>query len=169
MIRRHSKTPLPRIWAEHPKAKGILGEAEIRVSEHSRIRAKLLVFRSNKAMRDFFRDVLDRPGAVCKKTQGICCPLTMIWMKYDGTEEWKCDPRYFCVVGLIKSHLTTEIIVHESVHAGFAYMARQNAKQWSKTDAMDEEEVCYPAGRIANGINQFLHSEGLYEAPATNS
>lgn len=168
MIRRHSKNPLPRIWSDHPAAKGIVGEAEIRVSGGSRLRAKLIVFESNKAMARFFKDALDKSGVVTPDTMGICCPLTaeVFKIEKDGTESghfWEVDPRYFCLIGLLKDHLRMEIITHEAVHAGFAYAARQNCKQWVKGDVLDEEEVCYPAGRIASFINQFLSRRGFYD------
>jgi len=167
-ITRHNGKPLPRVWNTHPKAKvgDIVGEAEIRVSPYSRIRAKLLVFKSNAGMRRFFKNVLDNHTA-CKRTLGMCCPLTVEHIKFRKNKPdqmiWEVDPYFFCVVALIQGHLKMEIITHESVHAGFAYAARQNQKQWQKGDVLDEEEVCYPAGRIAYGINLFLHNEGLYE------
>jgi hypothetical protein len=163
---RHSKTPLPRLWHTHPKAiaSDILGEAEIKISRHSRLRAKLLVFKNNKAMRRFFKDVLEKPYVVCPKTLGICCSLSVICENaITGKQIWEGDPRYFCMIGLLHEHLRMEIITHESVHGGFAYAARQNQKQWVKGDALDEEEVCYPAGIIASQINVFLDREGLYQ------
>ena len=118
-------------------------------------------------MRKFYKDVLDLPYAICKRTLGCCSPLTVEHLSFPkGKPEqrfWEVDPRYFCLIALLKDHLRMEIITHECVHAGFAYAARQNQKQWQKGDVMDEEEVCYPAGRIAYSVNLFLHEEGLYK------
>lgn len=157
------------MWQNHPKAgKGIICEGEIRVSGGSRLRAKLLVFKTNKQMRMFFKNVLDREGSVCPKTLGICCALSTVREKYAKGEAkpvweiYEVDPRYFCVVCLLERHLTLEIISHESVHAGFAYVSRQNQKQWVKgEDVLDEEEICYPAGRVVAGICALLHEQGL--------
>lgn len=169
---RISENPLPRVWHTHPKAvaKDIIGEAELRISPHSRLRAKLLIFRNNKAMRKFFKDVLGKPESVCKKTLGVVSGLSYDVFDFSkpGSESvyFEVDPRYFCVIGLLKDHLRMEIICHEAVHAGFAYAARQQRKQWVKGDVLDEEQVCYPAGRIASAINLFCHREGMYSESA---
>ena len=161
---RHSKTPLPELF--HPLYDGILAEASVRVTKHSRLRAKILVFRSNAAMKTFWKEFLDI-DCVCRKTRAIVNPLGVVRTKYrkDGTvadEFWEADPRYFCIMGFIQKHLRMEIICHEAVHAGFAYLTRQTRRQWSLDDALDEEEVAYPTGIIASLINKYLHEEGLY-------
>jgi hypothetical protein len=75
----------------------------------------------------------------------------------------ECDPRYFCVIGLTIGNLSMECITHESVHAGFAFAARHRRDFWvPQPQDYCEEDVAYPAGRIAKRINAFLHDNGLY-------
>lgn len=161
---RIAKTVLPELF--YPLDKGIVTEARLKLTRHSRLYAKLLVFDSNKSLCRFFTKVLDRPESVCPKTLGICSALSSeVWsFKKEKERHWlEVDKNYFCLIGLIQGHLNMEIICHEAVHAAFAYKARMNRRVWSDGDQMDEEEICYPAGCIARLINQHLHSEGLYK------
>lgn len=157
MTRQISEHAIPKTMATHPEVTGLLGEADIAVSPHARLRTKVLVFESNPHMRRFTRKVLGKPKAACARTLGLCQPLCI-----HTPTGWEVDPRYVSVVCLLRDHLTPEIIVHEAVHAGFAYAARQRCKQWVKGDAMDEEEIAYPVGRIADGINRFLHKHDYF-------
>jgi len=166
MILRHSNHPLPRLWSGNPKAPGIIGEAEIKVSHESRVRAKVLVFEKRSDLKNFWKNCLGN-DAVCKRTQALVSALAVKRIKIDkdGIEEseiWEVDRRYFCIMGFIRKYLRMEVVVHESIHAGFAYAARQNRREWSKGDAMDEEEVCYPAARIASCLNRWLYDHDLY-------
>lgn len=158
--------PLPRLFSTHPQAKGIIHEARVKLSGYSRLQAKVLVFDTNKSMRHFFDKVLDRPGQVCPKTQGICTALTSEVIKFhkDGSETHllEVDPRYFCLIGLIYDHVTPEVVAHECIHAGFAYAARQRRKIWDgRDDAMPEEEVCYPSGKMISMLFDHLTQEGI--------
>ena len=69
---------------------------------------------------------------------------------------------HFAIMGLVHGHLTMEIVVHESVHAAFCYAKRCKRTPWAHYADFDEEEVAYPAGRIARALNAYLHDEGLY-------
>ena len=161
----HSKEPLPKLFHTHPAGKGIVSEALLKISNHSRLRAKLLVFDTNRSMGHFYTHALDKPGAVCPKTRGICSSLTYELVKFhpDGRETSRLvvDPKYFCLIGLLAGHLTTEIITHESVHAAFAYKARMRGRVWSQEHELEEEEICYPAGVIARLVTQHLKTENL--------
>lgn len=159
---RHNTTALPRAFTGHPAAKDLLGECDIRLCGAGRLRAKLLVFRTPAALARFWRDGLGRPdlgrgcrGAVNSLGHERANPRT-------GERVMVVDPRYFCVIGLVKQHLSMEIVSHESVHAGFAYAKRVQRNLWAAPGELDEENVCYPAGRIAAAINSYLHDEGLY-------
>lgn len=72
------------------------------------------------------------------------------------------DPRYFCVIGLVRGHLSMEIISHEAVHAGCAYAKRGARAPWHDALGFDEEHIAYPAGRIAAAINRALWAAKLY-------
>lgn len=167
---RHSKTPLPIVWTGHPSVHDgdILLEKDLALSKHSRLRAKLLVFKNNLAMKRFFDEALDKPGQVTRKTLGIVSQLSCEVYRFKNKElveqRLEVDPRYFCLIGLIVGHLSMEIICHESVHAGFAYAARSRVRQWvRREDDLDEEQVCYPAGRIASLINKAVWKARLYD------
>jgi hypothetical protein len=170
----HSRRRLPRVWSTHPQARGrVIAEHDIKVSPRSRLRAKLLVFRNRTALNDFWEKALkptghgERLGLGC---QGAVNALQheIITIK-DGreTRHIEVDPRYFCLIGLVrgmgKFTSPMEVISHEAVHAGFAYAKRIGRTGfWVKASSLDEEDVCYPAGRVARAINIFLHERGLF-------
>ena len=162
---RHSKTPLPDVF--HPLHGGIVHEARIKVTKHSRLCAKLLIFDNHASLKDFFERILDRRGSVTDDTRGIVTALSWKVTCFSNKEQEKeyieVDPRYFCLIGLIMGYLRMDIICHEAVHAAFNYKERQNRRLWDDGDNPDhEEEICYPAGIIASRINSFCHNEGLY-------
>lgn len=159
------KRSLPRCFSKHPKAKGILAEADIGVSPHSRLRAKLLVFKNPTALHRFWKTCL---GAHFSQNLGRHCmgAVNRLGIETVDTDNGNVvltenDPRYFCIIGLIHGRTDAEIVAHEACHAGFAYAARVKRK-WPNSDAMDEERVCYPVGRITAAINDFLHAKKLY-------
>lgn len=76
----------------------------------------------------------------------------------------EADPRYFCVIGLVKGFLSMEIICHEAVHAGLAYAKRHRRAPWDEhIRHFEEEALCYPSGKIAAAINRAIFKAGLYE------
>lgn len=131
----------------------------------SRLKAKLLVFKTTKDVRNFWKKFMgDDLGKDCL---GFVNRLSMTYSE-KGKEldpsHMEVDPRFFCVIGLCQPYLNMETITHESVHAGFAFSGRKmRAPWWKHINGMPEEAVCYPAGRIAAAINRVLHKEGLYE------
>jgi hypothetical protein len=167
MIVRHSKKPLPLKWSALPGAERALFIGHVTVSGGSRLRMKLLVFRSNRDLRSFWKKALGKGdlGPQCRgAVNGLACEV--IKFKRDGSEErfMEVDPRFFCVMGLVVSHLGMEIVTHESIHAGFNYAKRVNRRDlWHNALELDEEEVCYPAGRIASGVNKLLREAGMYD------
>lgn len=171
---RHSTTPLPRCWQDHPQAKGIVAEGDLYVCRGSRISAKLLVFDTVKNLNSFWRDCLGK-GSLGNGCPGAVNSLGVeTWFfpgkgkKYGKKDGFKTtlevDPRYFCLIGLTKDNLTMEIITHEAGHAAFAYCARMKGRhKWPHTEENEEEDFCYPLGRIASAINSFCRKRGLFD------
>lgn len=167
---RHANLALPRRMVDHPKASGILLEADLRIAPCGTLHAKLLVFKHRAALRAFWRDVLNRPGELSRDTAGAVRPLwcERIRLNAEGAEAesfMEVDPRYFAIVALVKGFLGMEVICHESVHAACAYARRSRGsvpvRRFTQND--DEEAICYPAGKIAAAINRTLYEHGLYE------
>jgi len=176
-MRKKVTTRLPRCWSEHPKAKDILAEFDIRPREGSRLALKVLVFKDSRTMaynafHMLGQDTLSPQlveGNDVGDVRGFVNPLVVTHEKWarDGSLEYafvEVDKRYFAVMGLSGADLCTEHVVHESVHAGFAFAKRVKCDWDGRALAFDEEEVCYPAGAIATAINNELHKRGLYGA-----
>lgn len=160
---RHTAAALPRCFSDHPAAAGVLGEFDIRLCGAGRLRAKVLVFATPAELARFWRDGLGR-AALGRGCLGAVNSLASERVNVrTGERVMEVDPRYFCIIGLTKQNLSMEIICHESMHAGFAYAKRVQRNLWAEPWELDEEKVCYPAGRIAAEINRFLHDEGLYQ------
>lgn len=159
-----SRKPLRRDWSRHPAAKGLLLESDIGVG-HGRLKAKLMVFHSRLALRKFWAAISKfKLGAQCLgAVHQLSCKVMSV-NKSGQEKKWiECDPRYFCVIGLVRGHLSMEIICHEAIHAGFAYAKRRQKSPWDHHALdFDEEAVCYPAGAIAAAINRAIHDAGLY-------
>lgn len=163
---RHSKSPIPRRFSDHPAGGAILAEADIGLSKHARLRCKLLVFKTPTALRRFWRDALGRGelGRGCAGcVSALACQITSFRNGIESAPYVEADPRYFCVIGLTQGNLSMEVISHESTHAGFAHAKRHKGDFWTDASEMGEESICYPAGRIAAAINRFLNKHGLYK------
>jgi hypothetical protein len=158
---RHVKKALPRKWAK--KGSGIILEADLKIHRYSRLRAKLIVFESKTAM---VRNWKAASGHNLKKAAGFVNKLSEHVFSYPGGDKelhtYRCDPRYFCVVGLVKSWLGMEVISHEATHVAYAYQERTRHK-WAHADESPEENICYPAGRAARAIVRALQRGGLLE------
>lgn len=170
MKTRHTPTPLPRSFTAHPDGKGIIAEHDIAVWGHERrgagrLRAKLLVFKSPRAMRAFSRKALgidndEAVGFVSDLSREV---ITIGNIHRPGREHiLYVDPRYFCLICLVRGHLTMDIITHEACHAGI-FFSQRSRMRWPNQDGAASEAICYPTGRIAAAINRFLHDSGLYE------
>lgn len=142
---------LPSRWS----APGLLLESDIKVTRCGRLRLKLLVFDSNKSLRAFWAKNF-KPGFLCKKTLGCVNRLQTHIISFKGgreTQRLEVDKRYFAVMGLLKDHLKLEIITHEAVHAGCAYLDRVKKRvDWPGQSDNEEEGLAYPVGRIARGV-----------------
>lgn len=167
MKTRHKKHKLPLQWASVAAQYGLLGELDIKVRHSSRLRMKALMFRTNAGLRAFWKDRLKR-DELCRFTRGVVSGLMTAHERVapDGRikdQYMTVDARYFCVMGLIAGSVNMEIIAHESVHAAFAYAKRVHHKNlWHGALNHDEENVCYPAGRIAVTLNAWCHKRGYY-------
>lgn len=167
---RISDTNLPRNWSNNPKAKGIICEGDVGVYG-SRIKAKVLVFNTKTNLNNFWKKCLKKEsikgasGAVNSMQISYSLEHVVSKEKRDYSE---VDKNYFCVIGLVKSELHIEIIIHESVHAGFCYQLRRgNKDKWHNGFDNDsenmalQEEVAYPTGSIAVGIIKLLQDNKL--------
>lgn len=151
MLIRHTKRRLPRRFCRLSYGHRIVAEADL-APFATHLRAKLVVFSSRTAMRDFWR-----------RRTGEGQPRFSMAMCWSGTTDgtlWLVDRRYFCVISLCRGWLDTNTIVHESVHAAFAYSKRVRGFYFPGKET-DEERVCYPAGDITVSVNNFLHQAGL--------
>lgn len=164
---RCSLKPLPRVFANHPKVRGLKGEHDIRMRRGSRLFAKLLIFDSRKSLRYFWAECLG-----CGELGRYCCgAVNSLIQEVEfvkkgcrpvGKRHLEADARYFCVIGLIEGHLGAEVISHEAVHAGFSYAKRIRRSPWDiEAKHFDEEAVCYPAGRVSAEIARFLWAKGF--------
>lgn len=130
-----------------------------------RLRAKIVVFDTSKNMRAFWnrRLGLTKHSDIGPRCLGAVNRLSLCFEKIpEGTRTIQFDRRYFCVIGLLKKHLTMRIISHESVHAGYAFEKRRSRSWWDvAAKRLDEEAIAYPTGEIAAGIVRFLTRKKL--------
>ena len=168
-------TRLPRCWSAHPKAKGVVAEFDIKPRPRGKLALKVLVFEDPAVMARNAKNMLGYDsfaprlidGNKVYDCHGFVNPLCTTHEKWgsDGVVEYmfvEVDQRYFAVMGLVVTRLDTETVVHESVHAAFAYAKRVKCDWDQRALSFDEEEICYPAGAIATAINNELHKRGLY-------
>ena len=166
---RFSTPPLPADWSTLSGSEGIVFSGDVTVSDHSRLKAKILVFRDLAALQRFWRLGLGHRKPPDDTVRAVVTGLTSIITFHPpkGTPRrppvWQIDPVYFCVAGFVLGNLKMEYITHESVHAAYAYARRvAGRKSWPDKEN-PEEHVCYPAGRIAGAINQLFHHHRLYD------
>jgi hypothetical protein len=161
----HSKHALPRCWRKHPACKGLVLEQDIAVSPRSRLRAKLLVFDGTRSLKQFCNRALNDKGGWF---DGMVhpCSYTLEQVGKDGTSHVfdVVDKKYFCIIGLAKTRLSTNVVCHESCHVGFRYADRvKRAGLWPGDWEVQEERVCFPAGRVFAEINKVLHEANLWK------
>jgi hypothetical protein len=160
---------LPRDWTTLPGSEGISFQSDVAVSPKSSLRLKVLVFRHRADLFRFWKRGLAW-GEPHPSTRAVFNPLTVTVEDYSRTPrklrrppELLVDPRYFGVIGFIEGALTPEYIIHECIHAGFAYSRRVGGNHhWPDDD--EEERVCYPAARLADAVIRSLHNKGMIYA-----
>ena len=147
-----TKDSIPRSFRgfPHPSIKGLLHEADISIG--SRLKMKLLVFKTPAMLRSFWKSGLGK-ASLGKGCLGAVNSLGLELRKRDGSTVHVFDPRYFAIMGLCVDHLGMEILTHESVHAGISYAKRTHYRNlWHDPMDMDEEKIAYPVGRIARNV-----------------
>ena len=137
-------------------------ERDVCPVNNSRLKLKLLVFKNKKDLQKFWKKRLQRDiGNACV---GAVTPLGYEVINFETNVNYLCvDKKYFAIMGLCKTHLSMEVVCHESMHAGIAYAKRTKYKDfWKNIGDLDEELICYPSGRIATNINTILHKNKMY-------
>lgn len=134
----------------HPSINGLLHEDDIGIG--SRLKMKLLVFKTPSMLRSFWKSGLGK-ASLGKGCLGAVNSLGFELQKSDGSTVHVFDPRYFAIMGLCADHLGMEIITHEAVHAGISYAKRTGYRNlWHDPMDMDEEKIAYPVGKIARNV-----------------
>lgn len=159
-VKLNRKNPFPRC----SKWKGLLMDEDLPAFGRSRLRAKLLLFDDVPNLREFWKRKLHQeiPDALAAVSR-----LSVSQYVFDGKggERYAYevyDPRYYCVIGLSVPNLTVEVLMHEAVHAGFAWAKRAKRSPWDACALeLDEEAVCYPAGQVANDVLFALQKHGF--------
>lgn len=164
-----SKQPLRRDFRNHPQAKGLFKEVDLRVTPRSRLFAKVLVFDTQADMRDFWNSAIGR-SPICRKTCAVVSGLAMERCKIekDGSKtnnRVEVDPRYFCVMAFNLDDMVYEVLAHECTHAGFCYMRRLKHRSpfYRHFSDDDEEQVAYPTGRMFWALNKIFTTNGVYD------
>lgn len=159
--------PLPRRFDGHRHAKGLVHEADIKLTRRAKLAAKLLVFKDAASLHKFWWKSLGHElGDDCLGAVNSLSATVMTFKRGVETIRYENDPRYFCVIGLVKGRCGMEVMAHESVHAAYAYVKRlEPPVAWARhAKHFDEEEIAYPAGRIAAEINRELWDAGVHKA-----
>lgn len=156
-----SKEPLRRDFTNHPKAKGLILESDVRINR-GRLRLKLLVFRKPAHLLYFWKHALGK-ASLGKGCLGAVNSLKILWDDtVTGKRRQEVDPRYFAIMGLCADHLGMEILSHEAVHAGYAYAQRVGTHSpWHDAFDLDEEHLAYPTGRVACEVLRTLRRHKL--------
>lgn len=157
------RTTLPRDWLS--LMPGISHAYDIKIRrEH--LALKVLVFDDAAGMRRFWAKKLACRGI------GKHCVGVVTRMQYHTERSVRgvprpavtmVDRRFYAVMGLVRSQISEEIVVHEGVHAAIAYLARTHrmGRRWSGPGDIDEEELAYPMGSLCAELLRALRSDGL--------
>jgi hypothetical protein len=168
MLLKHSKKPLPLSWQRLKGVNKALLEGYVMVRGVRGLRAKVLVFKNNKDLCDFWKGI-NKNEYLGKNCLGVVNALgyELTHFPKKGQKQKPAhlvvDKNFFCVIGLIVTSLGMEIITHECVHAAYAYAKRVKRNLWLGSHDLDEENICYPAGIIASGVNKLLRENGMYD------
>lgn len=159
-----SRKPIPRLWRGLPGASKAVHICTIYALRGSRLGLKLLVFRTRKDLRAFWKKSIGSDlGPHCHgAVNSLGCERIKFLPHGREIRALEVDPRYYAVMGLVAGSLSLEVVVHESVHAAFAYFKRTGARNlWHEAGGLDEEGVCYPAGLLAEAVWGELRREKL--------
>lgn len=151
------------LQADHGPLHGTLGiveEFDVTPDPTSRLRTKVMIFKSRKAMLAFARSVIG--AKVHRGIEAAVRELACSIMNEAGEEiEVEVDPRYVCLAIFNLRDLSYCTIAHEGIHVGFNYARRTGkTKPWTKGYAAWEEAVAYPAGMFTALVLLKLHQLG---------
>ena len=146
-----NKKPLPRLWYRLDES--IAAECSVRVRRGDKVRLKVLVFDSKKAMARFWREQLGIP--IGPRCNGVVSSMR----RYDSAGNCLVDPRFFAIMGLVKTRLSYQIITHEATHAASMYVDRtlRHKRRFSGNNELVDEELAYPLGIIADSVFNWLN------------
>ena len=149
---------LPTKW---PSSAGLLLQGDVRVTAGN-LRAKVLLFKNQASMKEYWnKKTMHRLGNALAAVNQLTYEATSYRKGGDvGDQYIGVDARYFCMMGFLVKHLTLEILMHESVHASYAFVNRSTKQWWCQAKEIDEELVAYPAGIIAKGVAQLFRRNG---------
>lgn len=125
----------------------------------SPLKIKVVVCAGEKAL----RKVSERLGKpVEKETHAFvdCASGTEVNPK-TGKLRYFADCNYFCAMIFKLQQINTEIITHESVHAGFSIAKRNVRDPWRRVFSLDEEWIAYPAGIVARKLCEIFRRNGI--------
>ena len=163
----HSKEHFPRTFDGLPYADRILLNEDFRLHPKSRVWCKLIVLTDKTAMQRFLNvNGFWGAGRMGRDSIGACLRMYVTGERYIGEKTIRrliVDPRYFSVIVLNANNISIESIAHESAHAAFNYAYR---KQWKnvwgcRKDELEDEQVCYPVGRISEAVFDILNRNDL--------
>lgn len=167
---------IPRVCSAKLRGVGLVAERDFTITKGSRLFAKVLVFKDMasliagwyKLFYNLFSGESGNLGKVCYGAVNDISEERRPFSRRGEEREYRVDPNYFCVMGLVQGHLTAEVVAHECMHAGFAYARRKGRRNVFLTKSVAyeecEEKVCYPAGRLTLKIASWLFDAGLYDA-----
>ena len=149
-MRTYSRCKLPKGFAYK----------DFKLTKNSRLKFRVCLFKTLADMRAEYKECsLEtlEPGVMAS----VSCLTADIYNT--KTDKWRedFDKDYFCCIGFVQKHISTETVTHEAVHAGFCYAYRVQ-KDIFPSDGDTEERIAYPAGKIAKHIFNWLHDEDLY-------
>lgn len=145
-----------------PNAKGLVASGTIRINRGS-LRAMVVVFDTPRNLNRFWKATMGSSlgdsarGAV----NALGCTRENVTT---GRVVYEVDRRYFCLVGLVRGYLGTEVITHESVHIAYAFAKRRSRNEWDEyAEESHEEILAYPTGRAAAELVRWLRRKKLIE------
>lgn len=112
--------------------------------------ARVLVFDQPRDLRKFWKKQFRFD--VGKECLGVVRELVV---DVDRRRERRIDPTCFCVIGLSYGYLGCEILSHECVHAGIAWL------RWTGKEDVDEEELAFAVGKIFRALVNSLRAKNL--------
>ena len=160
---RRAAVGLPTAFINHPHGGEILSEGDIRPGRRSTLSLKVLVFPTKRALRRFWKAALGNDlGTRCAGVVNKLSNEHIAFVQGGDERRWiEVDPRYFAIMGLVRTQMSAEVIAHESAHAAFAYYHRHhNRDDWPLAEENGEEMICYPLGRIAELLGAWLKKKG---------